>query len=107
MTALSQSIKRKLSLLQLADELGNVQILWDAPLSESDKDVQINLVDGFINDHIIRSLAGVTERGRPVFLKIVYRGPKAMEELAAYDSNLIVGIEFRGKGLCKLARAFQ
>ena len=49
-------------------------------------------LDGFVNDHIIRSLAGVTERGRPLFLKIAWRGPKAMEELVAYDSQLIVGI---------------
>ena len=40
----------------------------------------------------------MTERGRPVFLKIVYRGPKAMEELAAYDPNLIVGILGGGAG---------
>lgn len=46
----------------------------------------------FINDKIIRTLAGVTEAGRPLFLKIVYHGPKAMEELAQYDPNLIVGI---------------
>lgn len=46
----------------------------------------------FINDHIIRSLAGVPESGRPVFLKIVYHGPRAMEELAQYDPNLVVGI---------------
>ena len=46
----------------------------------------------FINDKILRSLAGVTEAGRPVFLKIVYHGPRAMEELAQYDPNLIVGI---------------
>ena len=49
-------------------------------------------LDGFINDHIIRSLAGVTEKGRPLFLKIAWRGPKAMEELVAYDPQLIVGI---------------
>src|SRR5690242_17131503 len=46
----------------------------------------------FINDNIIRSLAGVTESGRPLFLKIVYHGPRAMEELAQYDPNLVVGI---------------
>jgi hypothetical protein len=46
----------------------------------------------FINDNIIRSLAGVPEAGRPVFLKIVYHGPRLMEELAQYDPNLIVGI---------------
>ena len=63
-----------------------------------DPGISAEQVDGFINDHIIRSLAGVTERGRPVFLKIVYRGPKAMEELAAYDPNLIVGILGGGAG---------
>lgn len=46
----------------------------------------------FINDNILRTLAGVAEAGRPIFLKIVYHGPKAMEELAQYDPNLVVGI---------------
>ena len=46
----------------------------------------------FINDNIIRSVAGVPQSGRPVFLKIVYHGPRAMEELAQYDPNLVVGI---------------
>jgi hypothetical protein len=46
----------------------------------------------FINDNIIRTLAGVTEAGRPLFLKIVYHGPRLMEELAQYDPNLVVGI---------------
>ena len=46
----------------------------------------------FINDCIARTLAGVATAGRPVFLKIVYHGPRAMEELVAYDPHLIVGI---------------
>ncbi len=46
----------------------------------------------FINDHIVRTLAGVTSRGRPLFLKIAYHGPAAMEALAGYDRSLIVGI---------------
>src|ERR1044071_1236740 len=46
----------------------------------------------FINDNIIRALAGVPQSGRPLFLKIVYHGPRAMEELAQYDPNLVVGI---------------
>ncbi len=46
----------------------------------------------FINDQILRSLAGVTEAGRPLFLKIVYHGPRALEELAQYDPQLVVGI---------------
>jgi hypothetical protein len=46
----------------------------------------------FINDNILRSLAGVPEAGRPLFLKIVYHGPKATEELVQYDPNLVVGV---------------
>ena len=41
---------------------------------------------------IARMLAGVAPAGRPVFLKIVYHGPKAMEELVRYDPHLVVGI---------------
>lgn len=47
---------------------------------------------GFINDVIARTLAGVAGAGRPVFLKIAYQGPRAMEELVAYDPHLIVGV---------------
>jgi hypothetical protein len=49
-------------------------------------------VGRFINDHIVRTLAGVTSRGRPAFLKIAYHGPAAMEALARYDRSLVVGI---------------
>ncbi|MFA7234536.1 MAG: hypothetical protein WC076_10535 [Terrimicrobiaceae bacterium] len=49
-------------------------------------------VAGFLNDHIIRTLAGVTTAGRPVFLKIPYNGPGPLEELVSYDPRLIVGI---------------
>ena len=46
----------------------------------------------FINDVIARTLAGVATPGRPIFLKIVYQGPRAMEELVRYDPHLVVGI---------------
>ncbi len=46
----------------------------------------------FINDMIVRTLAGVAGKARPLFLKIAYHGPAAMEQLAGYDSRLIVGI---------------
>jgi hypothetical protein len=46
----------------------------------------------FINDMIARTLAGVAGAGRPTFLKIVYHGPEAMEELHRYDPNLVIGI---------------
>jgi hypothetical protein len=47
---------------------------------------------GFLNDHIVRTLAGVTSAGRPLFLKIPYNGPGPLEELVAYDPGLVVGI---------------
>ena len=34
----------------------------------------------------------MTSRGRPLFLKIAYHGPAAMEALARYDRSLVVGI---------------
>ena len=46
----------------------------------------------YLNDMIARMLAGVAPAGRPVFLKIVYHGPRAMEELVRYDPDLVVGI---------------
>ena len=49
-------------------------------------------VAGFLNDHIVRTLAGVTERGRPLFLKLPYHGPEALSELVCHDPSLIVGV---------------
>lgn len=54
--------------------------------------VDPNIQPQFINDLIARTLAGVPRAGRPVFLKVVYNGPKAMEELVRYDPHLIVGV---------------
>src|SRR5947209_6960380 len=54
--------------------------------------VDASKISEFINDAIVRTLGGVTTAGRPVFLKMVYHGPKAMEELVHYDPHLIVGI---------------
>ncbi len=49
-------------------------------------------VGRYVNDCIARALAGIPRRSRPVFLKIPYFGPAAMEELAAYDPSLVIGI---------------
>jgi len=54
--------------------------------------VEPSKIAEFINDAIVRTLGGVTSRGRPLFLKMVYHGPKALEELVNYDPHLIVGI---------------
>ncbi|MEJ2036574.1 MAG: hypothetical protein P8X69_11165, partial [Maritimibacter sp.] len=45
------------------------------------------------NDMIARILAGVSRLDRPIFLKAVYNGPAATEEIAGYDpENLVFGI---------------
>jgi hypothetical protein len=46
----------------------------------------------FLNDFVARTLAGVPVSGRPVFLKMPYCGPRAMEELVAYDPHLVPGV---------------
>lgn len=51
-----------------------------------------DVLPGYLNDMIARMLAGVAPAGRPQFLKIVYHGRKAVEELRNYDSSLVVGI---------------
>jgi len=55
-------------------------------------------IPAFVNDALTRALAGVARAHWPKFLKIPYFGPKAMEELAAYDHDLIVGILGGGAG---------
>lgn len=62
-------------------------------------------VGGFLNDHIVRTLAGVPSAARPIFLKIPYNGPGPLEELVAYDPNLVVGI--LGGSAGTTADAFQ
>jgi hypothetical protein len=49
-------------------------------------------IGSYVNDTIVRSLAAVTQKGRPLFLKMVYHGPKYMEELVTYDPSIVVGI---------------
>jgi len=54
--------------------------------------VSPEILPRYLNDMIARMLAGVAPSGRPTFLKIVYHGPKALEELVRYDPHLVVGI---------------
>ncbi len=49
-------------------------------------------VGAFVNDSILRTLAGVTSSERPLFLKMAYNGPAAMAELVGNDPSLVVGI---------------
>lgn len=53
----------------------------------------------YINDMIIKAIAGVTRTDAPLFLKIQFNGAKAMTELANYDpQHLVVGILGGAKG---------
>ena len=49
-------------------------------------------IGAFVNDSIIRSLAGVTRAQRPLFLKIAYNGAEVLAELAEHDHSLVVGV---------------
>jgi len=61
-------------------------------------DIDPEVLPHFINDKIARCLAGVVKADRPQFLKIVYNGAKALEELASYDPGLVVGVLGGGAG---------
>ena len=53
----------------------------------------------FVNDCIVRGLAGVTSADRPLFLTVAYNGGRALEELASYDpAGLVVGVTGSGGG---------
>ncbi|MBN8996617.1 MAG: hypothetical protein J0H94_15455 [Rhizobiales bacterium] len=52
----------------------------------------------FVNDNVARCLSGVLKADRPQFLKYPYNGPKALEELVAFDPGLVVGVLGGGAG---------
>lgn len=54
--------------------------------------LEAHMVAPFVNDHIVRTLAGIPKASRPVFLKLPYLGPRAVEELVTYDPTIIVGV---------------
>ena len=59
----------------------------NAPVGLSGQDV-----GAFINDSIVRTLAGLTSTERPLFLKVAFNGPGELEELVNYDPALVVGV---------------
>ncbi len=69
-----------------AAELGNVEVIWDGPESETQKDVQINLVDGFINDQLDGiCLAPIDRDG---MIPVVRRARDAGIPTLIFDSGL-------------------
>jgi hypothetical protein len=63
-----------------------------------DSGIDPKVLPHYINDAILRCLAGLTEAERPAFLKIAYNGPKALEELASFDPSVVVGVLGGGAG---------
>jgi hypothetical protein len=63
-----------------------------------DSGLKAGEIPSFVNDNICRTLAGIPLGARPVFLKIPYFGPRALEELVAYDPSVIVGVLGGGSG---------
>jgi hypothetical protein len=57
-----------------------------------DAGVAAEEIPAFVNDQVMRMLAAVPAASQPLFLKVPYFGPRWMEELAAYDPSVIVGI---------------
>lgn len=55
----------------------------------------------YVNDCLCRMLAGLTRAQRPQFLKIPFNGPRALEELASYDPDLVVGVLGGGAGTAR------
>ena len=56
------------------------------------------IVPHYVNDCIVRCLAGLTKAERPQFLKIPFNGPKALDELASFDPSVVVGVLGGGAG---------
>jgi len=49
-------------------------------------------VGAFVNDSIVRTLAGVVAEQQPIFLKMAFNGIDALAELAEHDPSLVIGI---------------
>ncbi|MBE9638610.1 hypothetical protein [Salipiger mangrovisoli] len=55
-------------------------------------------IPGYVNDAMMRCMAGLSKRERPEFLKIAYNGPRALDELVSYDPSVTVGVLGGGAG---------
>jgi hypothetical protein len=55
-------------------------------------------IGSFVNDCLARCLSGILKSSRPQFLKYPYNGAKVLEELVAYDEQLVVGVLGGGAG---------
>lgn len=63
-----------------------------------DSGVPAESIGQFVNDNLARCLSGVLKEKRPQFLKYPFNGPQALEELVAFDPQLVVGVLGGGAG---------
>jgi hypothetical protein len=77
---------------------GNFNYFLEVFAPNIDAGLRPEEIPAFVNDSVCRTLAGVPLSARPVFLKIPYFGPRALEELVAYDPSVIVGVLGGGSG---------
>ncbi len=67
----------------------------------TDTGLDRDAIGRLLNDHIVRCLAGVMKADRPLFLKMPFNGPAALEELATFDPTLVVGVLGGGAGTAR------
>ena len=56
------------------------------------KNLDPKVLPFYVNDMIMRLLAGMSKVERPLFLKMPFNGRRVMEELAGHDPSLVIGI---------------
>jgi hypothetical protein len=62
------------------------------------QDLSPEAIPRFLNDCLLRCLSGLSKADRPRFLKIPFNGAQALEELAAYDPSVVIGVLGGGAG---------
>ena len=62
------------------------------------QDLSPDAIPQFLNDCLLRCLSGLSKADRPRFLKIPFNGAQALEELAAYDPSVVIGVLGGGAG---------
>lgn len=83
------------------DDLSGTDLRYFLEVFNPQIDIGIGPEDipDYVNDCIVRCLAGLTEAEMPRFLKIQFNGPRAMEEICRYDpGHLVVGVLGGGAG---------
>jgi len=72
--------------VQAAEELGNVDVIWNGPPDEKDKEAQINVVEGFIVDRVDGICLAPIDRD--ALVPVVRRASKRDIPTVIFDSGL-------------------